>query len=327
MTPIAASLARGRGWIDEPLMPLKVHSTPVPRAGGLALWPVLCVVSLIGLSSAGILNVYAAGAIGLLVAGTSALVAGVLDDTRGADPWLRLSIESIGASVAVALGYSLPLSGIPAVDAVLSAVLLVGFANSFNLVDGIDGLAAGLAAIASAYLALLGAAAGDMLVAIAGASLAGCSLGFLRHNFSDKKVFLGDGGSLFLGMTLAVLAIRVAQSGGGPRLNLAIPFIVLAIPALDTAYAVLRRLLSRKPLFLGDRSHIYDSMMARNLTSRTTLLVLLGMCCLSGVLSAGRVAGWLPAAAVGFGISAAVCVTLPFNNSKPSSFRRSRSDP
>ena len=258
-----------------------------------------------------------AGAFGLLIAGTAALAAGVLDDARGASPRLRLAIEALGAAAAVALGYRLSVSGVPSLDAAVSVVLLVGFANSFNLVDGIDGLAGGLGAVAAVFLATLGAIAGDRMTVLAGAALAGCCTGFLRHNLSEKKVFLGDGGSLFLGMTLSALAIRLGATYGGTAADAAAPLLVLAVPALDTAFAIVRRVVLRKPIFAGDRGHIYDCVIRKGLDRRTTLLLFLAAGCLSGTVAVGWWSGRSYATVAGLGTAASITLAWHINRLKP----------
>jgi UDP-GlcNAc:undecaprenyl-phosphate GlcNAc-1-phosphate transferase len=293
LTPVAAALARRRGWMDRPEGALKVHAAPVPRAGGLAMWLIMS-TSLAVLAATGTLNEHAAGTLAIASAATFALVAGALDDARGTSPFLRLSLETLGSLVAVSLGCRVALFGGAAVNAAVSVVLLVGFANAFNLIDGIDGLASGLGGVAAMHLALLAAAAGDSLGVVACVILAGCCLGFLKHNLSERqKIFLGDGGSLFLGMTLSALAIRIGTSGGphggNDPMGVLIPFLPLAVPALDTSSTVARRVLARKPLFAGDRSHIYDLMIGRGISPRTTVLLLLTA---ASVIGAAAVALW-----------------------------------
>jgi UDP-GlcNAc:undecaprenyl-phosphate GlcNAc-1-phosphate transferase len=160
-------------------------------------------------------------------------------------------------------------------------VWIVGITNAFNLIDGLDGLAAGLALIAGATCAAVVLIRGDYATAIILVALLGALTGFLPYNFNPASIFLGDSGSLTIGFTLAVTAITASQKGA-TALAVAVPLLMFALPIADTASALARRPLHR--LFVADHGHLHHRLMMRGLSHRTTVLVLYAVAiCLSAV--------------------------------------------
>jgi UDP-GlcNAc:undecaprenyl-phosphate GlcNAc-1-phosphate transferase len=307
LTPLVRDLVGARGWFDLPDQGRKVHSRPVPRVGGV---PILLAggiaFALLALSKVtgddAVVRVVPF-AWKLAPAVLTIFVVGLVDDRIGLRPWQKLASQFVAASLACwagvgftsVAGYALPSwFAIP-----LTLLWLAACANAFNLIDGIDGLAAGVALIAS--LAML--AAGVMLrhsgLALVSAALAGALLGFLRFNFSPASIFLGDCGSLTIGFLLGCCAIvwsnESATFGGAMA-----PLLALSVPLLDTALAVIRRVLRRRPVFHPDRDHIHHRLLAQGLSPRRAVLVLWAASALAAAFSlAGCVAGdpW-PAAIV-----------------------------
>jgi UDP-GlcNAc:undecaprenyl-phosphate GlcNAc-1-phosphate transferase len=240
-TPLAMAVARRTGVVDRPA-PLKLQQVAVPYLGGAAVF----------------VAVVAGGAAGrplLLLPLGLVLVLGVADDAAHLPPWTRLAGQAaIGAIVAAVVPTHLP----GALGPVLVVAVTVLLINGVNMIDGLDALAAGTVAVAAvAFAWLLRADARDLAVALA------CALaGFLFYNRPPAKIYLGDGGSYLLGTALAVLLASAWAPGQRAATGVA-GLVIVAVPAAEVLFAVVRRLRSRSSLVLGDRGHPYDRLVAR----------------------------------------------------------------
>jgi UDP-GlcNAc:undecaprenyl-phosphate/decaprenyl-phosphate GlcNAc-1-phosphate transferase len=249
VAPIAARVAVGAGIVDRP-GPLKVQQRPVPYLGGLAVF-------------AGLAGPVAWAQPALLVPLGLALLLGLADDVADVSPRVRLAGEvAIGAAAAVAL------PGRPSlVDAATTVLVVVALLNAVNLLDGLDGLATSVAALgALGFSAVL---VGDpRLTAMA---LAGALLGFLVWNRPPARIYLGDAGSYLVGTGLALLLALTATGDRGVATT-AGALLFVAVPVADTTVAIVRRRRAGRPLFQGDRGHIYDQLVDRGWSSgRSTL--------------------------------------------------------
>ncbi len=166
----------------------------------------------------------------------------------------------------------------------LTVVWLVLCANAFNLIDGIDGLAAGVGVTATMTILVAGMLHGDVTLGLATAPLVGCLLGFLRYNFNPASIFLGDSGSLALGFLLGAYGVIWSQKAA-TMLGLAAPAMALALPLIEVALSIGRRFLRDEPVFLGDRGHIHHRLLDRGLTPRRVALLLYGAGTVGAVLS------------------------------------------
>ncbi len=259
VTPVAARLAGRLGIVDRP-GPLKVHAVPVPYLGGIA-----------------VLVAAAAGAgphLTLwLVAPTLACFLGLADDVRGLDPRVRFVVEAaIGALAGVVIGGS-PLWGL------LGSACTVVLVNAVNLLDGLDGLAAGVCAASSLGLAALSSG----LTRFVALALAGALVGFLVYNRPPARIYLGDSGSYLIGGILAGLVVAISAHSESRASAIAVLPLVVGVPLVDTAFAILRRVRTRRPLFEGDRSHIYDQLVDRGRSAPTTS----GICIAAQMLAVG----------------------------------------
>ena len=221
--------------------------------------------------------------------GVLMMLVGLVDDFRSLRPvwkfmlqaavavaaWMAdIRIESLGAYWGD--GFHLGVWSLP-----ITVLWIVGITNAFNLLDGIDGLAAGAALFAT--MAMLGVAiiSHQVTTALILAAIAGATAAFLRYNFNPASIFLGDSGSLFLGFTLSVLAIQSTQKSAA-AFAVAVPIVSLGVPVLDTMVVVFRRLVSGRPVFTGDRRHIHHMLLDRGLSVRQ---VAMGMYAVSGALA------------------------------------------
>lgn len=254
LTPLALRLAVRLDVLDVPGDARKTQDLPVPYLGGVAIVLSFSVTVLAAAALRG-----AGGELGTLAAllGTGLVLAllGLVDDLRGVSVGLRLALEVAAGVVVVVTGSGATLTGMPAVDAVATVAWVVLIVNAVNLLDNMDGLSAGIAAIASLTFFVLAVVHGQFLVAALSVALAGCAVGFLRHNFHPARIYMGDAGSLFLGFLLAVTATRIELVDTPPVVALFVPLLVLGVALFDTSLVVVERLQHGRSPFQGGRDH------------------------------------------------------------------------
>lgn len=281
LTPAARNLAWKMGWVDAPVGDRRIHKHPVPRLGGAAV-----VAAYLGAFAVLLVSGFKAGAIieqGLpfvwrLIPGVAVIfLTGLLDDIRGLKPWQKLAGQMVGAGLAIWAGVALhSIAGVALptwMATPLTLLWLVGCTNAFNLIDGVDGLAAGVGLFATSTILLAALIHGNVPLALATTPLAGALLGFLRYNFNPASIFLGDSGSLTIGFLLGCFGAVWSQKAA-TVLGLTAPLMALAIPLLDTTLAMVRRFLRRKPIWEADRDHIHHRLLERGLTPRRVVLLL-----------------------------------------------------
>ena len=271
LTPLAVRLARRHGLLDHP-GGHKSHDEAVPYLGGAAI----LVAFLVTVTAGGVLLPIPSGRTELLVVFTAAaLLAGVglLDDLRGLGLRFRVLAEVIAAGALLMAGSGVQATGVAPVDAVLTVLWVVGITNAFNLLDNMDGLSAGVAAIAAAGFFALAALNGQFLVASLAAGVAGVSLGFLRHNAHPARIFMGDAGALFLGFLLAYLGIKL-EFAGPSGLVFFVPILVLGVAIFDTTLVTATRLIHRKSPFSGGRDHVSHRLVFVGLSVRTSVALI-----------------------------------------------------
>jgi UDP-N-acetylmuramyl pentapeptide phosphotransferase/UDP-N-acetylglucosamine-1-phosphate transferase len=239
-TPIAARVARRLGVVDNP-GELKVHNRPVPYFGGCAVF--LAIAPVVALERAT-----------WLLPLSAALLLGVVDDVRFVPPRVRLACELL-----IGIGAGFVIDPQNPVGVATVAVIVVALINAMNLLDGLDGLTASVGAVSAVGIALLGDAPAVPL------ALAGALAGFLVFNRPPARIYLGDGGAYLVGATLAMSIAYALQGRGGISYWLTAVLLV-AIPLADTTIAIVRRMRARRPVFAGDRSHVYDQLVDRGQT-------------------------------------------------------------
>lgn len=258
--------------IFDPFDPRKVHKEPVPRIGGVGIvvGVLVSVGALIALYGYSALNVDRP-LVALAIGGVLMHLFGLVDDLLPVRARYKLLGQVLIATGVAVFGFSvdsltLPLVGTLAVPQWLALGItifwLVGLTNAFNLIDGLDGLAAGVAVFALTAISIVAVMHGQVAVALLAVCLGAATFGFLRYNTPPATLFLGDSGSLFMGFMLAgtgALAARI----DGQHYALMIPLIALGVPATDTAVAILRRFLRRHKIFAPDRGHIHHRLLAR----------------------------------------------------------------
>jgi UDP-GlcNAc:undecaprenyl-phosphate GlcNAc-1-phosphate transferase len=252
-TPLVGRLAARTGFVDEP-QPHKMHVRPMPLLGGLAIYLALCVALFIALFRVNLASdVRELVAIG--IGATLLMLVGLWDDRRGIAPRVKL-LAQVGAAVIVALaGVQVKLFPWPLLNFTITVFWFVGISNAINLMDNMDGLAAGISAVAALFFTILAASAGQGLVASLAAAVTGASLGFLYYNISPAMIFMGDTGSLLLGFLLAVIGIRYSPLTLPLGSTWMVPIVVLGLPVFDTTLVTFSRLLARRPISQGGTDH------------------------------------------------------------------------
>ena len=257
-TPFDARAAVRLGFVDHPA-PHKAHLDPTPYLGGAALAAGLGVVGVV--AAGGSVQVAT-----ILVAAIAIAVLGVVDDARGLQPPIKLAVETAAAIALYVTGSGGGVFGTAILDLPLTIVWVVVVTNALNLLDNMDGLAPGVAAMSALAFFGISAHEGHFLVGSLAAALAGASLGFLPHNFPPARVFLGDAGSLLVGFLLAAIGLNLDLIGQSGVIRVAVPLLALAVPLFDTTLVVIARARDRRPLFRGGTDHASHRLAARGLT-------------------------------------------------------------
>jgi UDP-GlcNAc:undecaprenyl-phosphate GlcNAc-1-phosphate transferase len=293
LTPLVRYVARRQGLLDEP-DERKVHDVAIPRLGGIAIAAAFYLglaAALLAGSNGGALLGDPDQVVSVLLGAALIVCIGVVDDLFGMRARIKLSAQVAIALVVALLGLSIDRlygpwgvvsTGLWSVP--LTVVWFVVVMNAINLIDGLDGLASGVALIAMGAFFVIASEAGVplSLAAFLGAG-AGAVIGFLPFNLYPASIIMGDTGSILLGFLLAAAGVTVTQSGS-PGAAPWVPVLVLALPLVDTAWAVIRRILARAPIFAPDKKHVHHRLLAIGLSQRIAMLVLWAISAAFGVL-------------------------------------------
>ncbi len=322
-TPVVRRIAIARNLYDRPDAGLKPHDRPIPYLGGVGIYLgwIAAVVGMAWLNAA-----LSDRLLAVAIAGTLLMLTGMVDDVRHLRPRTRLALQALaggillfgGVGQRIALTFAEPFLDNPpetlaahpatlALSGMITVAILLSATNATNLIDGLDGLCAGVTGIAAIGCAVLGLAAIHALdgrdetvtAVMLSAALLGACLGFLLYNFNPASIFMGDSGSLLLGLNAAVLILILAEpmvgiAGQSSFAWLAAAAMVFGFPVFDTALAIARRRRNRRPLFVGDRSHFYDQLRDRGFSVRRTVLTCYALALGFSVLGIGVI--WLPPA-------------------------------
>lgn len=290
-TPVAAAVAR-RAGVVAPLRADRWGSRPTPLFGGVAL-------VLSALLPAGILVVADRGTALVALGALAAMILGAVDDVHGLRPTSKIVGQTVIASGLALGGIGVEIIDVPVLSFALTLLWVVGMMNAVNLIDNMDGLAGGIAAIAAAVLLLM-APAEALEFRLTAAALTGACLGFLVHNVAPARVYLGDAGSQALGFVLAALALQLTNvAASNVALAVLGPLLVLGLPIFDTTLVAITRRLEGRPVSQGGRDHTSHRLAARGLDERTTVFVLwaiAGTLALSGLLSGALGLAFVPLA-------------------------------
>jgi len=275
LTPYVRVLAKRVGLLDRPTS-AKVHKRATPLLGGLAIFIAyfIAVVFTVGMN-----RVVAS----LLIGGMILLVVGIVDDRYGMMPKVKLFGQIIAALIVVKLGIRVEFIENYYLSSLFSVIWIIGITNAINLVDGLDGLSAGVTTISAFFFGILSWERGDFHVAVLSFSLCGGSLGFLRYNFPRAFIFMGDAGSMFVGFLLATIAIVGSWASPTKITSMAMPIFILGYPIFDTTLVVFSRFMAKRSIFLGGKDHPHHRLILMGLRKRHAVVLIFSITFFLGV--------------------------------------------
>ena len=279
LTPLVRLLARRFGMIAKPKTD-RWHKKPTAMLGGVAIWlsVVISYFAFVPRTPYGWV---------IMAASTFLFLVGLVDDFLHTKPYQKLIGQVMGSAFVIYYGLSLPWTSYSALNVAITIFWLIGVTNAVNLLDNMDGLATGIAVIASGFLALSFLSTGHLIEALTLMTFAGALLGFLVYNSNPASIFMGDSGSMFIGFFLASAAL-VNVSGGRSRSLLpvlAVPILVLFIPIFDTTFVTILRKFSGRAASQGGRDHTSHRLVALGMSERHAVWMLYGFAALSGLLA------------------------------------------
>ena len=296
MTYICRELGLRFKLVDHPDNFRKVHTKAIPLSGGYAIFItvtlVICGFLFFGDSQPDFLGKYQKELLVILSGGLMTLLMGGADDVYDLRPRYKILIQLIAATLCYYGGFKIDLITVPFKGSVdisymsypVTLFWYLGCINAINLLDGLDGLAAGIGLFATVTLLVNAIMSGNEFAIIVNAALAGGILAFLFFNFNPASIFLGDAGSMFIGFMVATMSL-LSRNKAETALALAIPFIAIGLPVFDTAVAIIRRWSRRVPLSSADKKHVHHILLSMGLSQRKVVLILYGICLILGAIS------------------------------------------
>ena len=297
ITPLVRRLCERFKALDVPVDGRRVHTNATPRLGGLAIYAslmlALSTLPLVSNLLTQSLRTHFPELFVALVPATLVLLLGVYDDLRGTNATVKFLGLGLVASLFYAMGGRIETLAIPLVGSfhlpstvgfLITVFWLVGISNAFNLIDGVDGLAAGAALFSSIVMLVVSLGKDNPLPIVVILVLCGALAGFLRYNFNPASIFLGDSGALFVGFLLAALSVLGAHKAT-TAVAVITPLLAFGLPVVDTSVTMARRLVSGQPMFQGDGEHIHHMLLARGWSQRRVVLILYAVCAVFGLLA------------------------------------------
>jgi UDP-GlcNAc:undecaprenyl-phosphate/decaprenyl-phosphate GlcNAc-1-phosphate transferase len=296
-TKLVRDLAQQKRWVAAPGGRRHVHNQPLPRLGGIAI--VFSFLSSIGVALATTRLLHPMGSefslhplVTILPPAVLIVLLGIYDDLRTAGPCFKFFVQAVAG--AMLFGGGLRILDLPLlfgahqfswiVGLPLTIFWVIAITNAFNLIDGLDGLAAGSALFSTLVMFVVAILGNASLISLITLALAGAVLGFLRYNFNPATIFLGDCGSLFMGFMLSALALYGAQKAP-TIISVAIPLVSFGLPILETTLSVLRRFIGGRSVFAADREHIHHKLLEHGWSHRQAVIILYGVSAVFALLS------------------------------------------
>ncbi len=295
LTPVVARVARARGIVAAPRQD-RWHQKPTALLGGVAIYvaTTATIVIFVGLDDVRL--------IGLLAGGAVLFVTGLIDDVRRLRPHAKLIAQIIAACALIVSGVRVGTENLAPIAIPLTILFVVGITNAFNLLDNMDGLCAGTAAIAGTFLFAFSMSVGNLPTAMLALGLVGSALAFLVYNFNPARIFMGDSGSMFLGFTLSAIAlIGTREMASDIFFVLLVPAAMMGLPIFDTTLVTIVRTIEGRPLSQGGRDHLSHRLVAVGLSERQAVVVLYALAISFGSLGliARSVGVWVSLLAAG----------------------------
>lgn len=287
ISPILIKIMPKLGYIDIPKDKRRIHKKAMPLGGGLAIFIAFLATALYGLS----LN---REYICLFIGSGLIVISGLIDDKVNLSPKKKLMFQILAGLTLIFGGVKINFFTNPffAKDLIWLSYLsipitlfwIIGITNTVNLIDGLDGLAAGISMISAASISFIAFAGGSFDQALMGAILAGACLGFLPYNFNPAKIFMGDTGALFLGYVLSYISIQGFMKSA-TVLTIFVPVLILGVPVFDTTFAMIRRKLSGQSIMQADKGHLHHRLLGLGLSQRQTVSILYIISMIFGILA------------------------------------------
>jgi len=290
IVPIVRSVCLQKGLVDLP-NERKVHKSPIPRLGGVAIW--LCtILTFVILVFINWDYPYGNGLSGILLGGSIMFLLGFVDDLYDLSPKFKLVVQVGAALIAYLLGVKIeilfnPFGGsfyLGWLSLPITVIWLVGISNAMNFIDGVDGLAGGVSTICAVTLAVVAIYTNQPISAVLASILAGSMMGFLVFNFHPARIFMGDSGALFAGFALAGLSVAGVLKS--LTATILLPILILVVPIMDISFSVLRRLLKGSNLMQADAEHIHHKLLKAGFSHNRTVAVLYLVCAAAGGIAA-----------------------------------------
>jgi UDP-GlcNAc:undecaprenyl-phosphate GlcNAc-1-phosphate transferase len=280
-TPIVRILAVKFGVVDIPKDNRRVHKKPIPKLGGLAIYVSFVIMVIV---KSGSLN---KAEMGILIGATIIVIGGVIDDKYNIKPWQKLSFQVAAAFVLIGTNTMISLITNPVSDTnlfisinpiiavPLTLIWVIGITNAFNLIDGLDGLSAGLGFIACVTMTAASylSGKGEFEIIALTIILAAAILGFLPYNFNPASIFMGDTGAQLIGFLLAAISMKGAIKSAS-AIVLAVPILALGLPIYDTIFAIIRRKVNGRSIAEADKGHLHHRLLNMGLSQRQVVIIM-----------------------------------------------------
>jgi UDP-GlcNAc:undecaprenyl-phosphate GlcNAc-1-phosphate transferase len=291
LTPFVRKLVIAKNLLDRPDK-RKVHKRAVPSLGGISIYIsfIIVVISMHIITH----NVISSKVYGIIIASLIIVAMGIYDDIKDMPALFKLCGQVSVALIVYAFGFRVEeFFGLEAttfwfklLSLLITTGWIVGIINAINLIDGLDGLACGVCTIISFFLFITSLSSGDFVLIIFAAALTASCLGFLPYNFHPASIFMGDTGSMFLGFMLSIIALESYQKST-TFIAILVPIIAMAVPLIDTSLSVVRRLISKKPLFKADKNHIHHRLLINEKSHTKVVLTLYSVTFFFGLIALG----------------------------------------
>jgi len=279
LTPFVKVLAVRLGYLDHP-KDNKVHAHPTPLLGGVAIAAGFIIAVLTKSQIIALPPVQA-----MLLGALILLVIGLIDDKMGMMPNFKLLGQFLAAMVVIKSGLLIGFMGDYYLNIIVTYVWIIGITNSFNLLDNMNGLSAGISAISALFFGIISYMSGQPVITAIALALSGSSLGFLRYNFPKASLFMGDSGSLILGYILSVLAIMSGWKAAGITNYTLVPILILGYPVFDTTLVSIIRILEGRSIFQGGKDHSSHRLALLGFKRYKAVLVIYGICIFLGIIA------------------------------------------
>ncbi|MGP4078985.1 glycosyltransferase family 4 protein [Pseudalkalibacillus sp. R45] len=275
LTPYVKKFAIRIHAVDHPDQ-RKVHGKVMARLGGLAIF----IGVVVGYFTSGL---YTEEVTGITLAGIVIILTGLFDDLYTLSPKIKLGGQILAALLVISSGLTIDILNLPFIGMFevgiwaypLTLIWIIGITNSINLIDGLDGLAAGISSIVIGTIAVMAFLNGNVLILTIALVILGSVIGFLVYNFHPAKIFMGDTGSLFLGYMISVLSI-LGLYKSVTLFSFVVPIILLGVPIFDTIFAIIRRIANKKPITAPDKGHLHHRLITLGISHRNTVLIIYG---------------------------------------------------